>query len=284
MDVSIVIPAYNEEKSVKPVIAEIKKVLSGFEMTYEIILVDDGSTDKTAEAAAGSGVKIVRHERNRGYGRSLKDGIHEAAGDVIVITDADGTYPPSAIPELLKYISKYDMVVGARTGTEVSMPFMRRAAKFFLRALANYLTGTKIPDLNSGLRVFRKKEAEKYFKLISDGFSFTTTVTLAYLVDGLSVKFMKINYAKRTGESKIRPLADTYNFLILIIRTIIYFNPLKVLLPLSFITGIAGFLILLYSMIFLKKVMDITVIVTLLASMQIAVLAFIADLIVKRGD
>ncbi|HEX7877898.1 MAG TPA: glycosyltransferase family 2 protein, partial [Candidatus Eisenbacteria bacterium] len=173
--ITLLIPAYNEEKGIGPVLEQVKALgLPG-----EILVVDDGSTDKTFEAAQIPGITVLRHDVNRGYGQSLKTGILASKHDIVVITDADGTYPNEDIAELLSHMEHYDMVVGARTGKTVKIPLLRKPAKKFLNLLANYLAGVEIPDLNSGLRVFRKSVAREFFSILPSGFSFTTTITLA---------------------------------------------------------------------------------------------------------
>ena len=159
MNVSVVIPAYNEEHGVGPVVTELRGVLASNGITAEVIVVDDGSTDQTARAAAAAGARVLRHRSNRGYGAALKSGITAASNEYVVITDADGTYPCHYIPEILSKLETADMVVGARIGSNVKIPLIRRPAKWVLNQLANYMTGTRIPDLNSGLRAFRRKLA-----------------------------------------------------------------------------------------------------------------------------
>ena len=222
-------PAYNEESCVAEELKLIKKTMDDSDYTYEIILVDDASVDKTAEIVAQfDWVKLVPHFQNKGYGAALKTGIQKAKHDVIIITDADGTYPHAEIPRLLGDIDDYDMVVGARTGKGVKIPLIRRPAKWCINRLANYLTGMKIPDLNSGLRIMKKNVIEKFLRFLPNGFSWTSTITLAMLTNNYQVKYTPIAYHKRSGRSKIRPIRDTLNFLQLIIRTVVYFEPLKV--------------------------------------------------------
>lgn len=278
--VTILIPAYNEERGIGPVLEEVKRLgLPG-----EIVVVDDGSLDHTFEAASAvSGIKVLRHDVNRGYGQSLKTGILGATHDIIVITDADGTYPNEDIPKLLKFVQSYDMVVGARTGKKVKIPILRRPAKKFLNLLANYLAGVEIPDLNSGLRIFRKEVAREFFHILPAGFSFTTTITLAMLSNGYRVKYVPIDYHQREGKSKINPIRDTLGFTSLIVRTTLYFNPLKVFMPLSGFVVLTAVGLLVFSKLVLHRVMDISVIVLLTAALQIAVIGMLADLIDKRG-
>ena len=278
--ITLLIPAYNEENGIGPVLESVKKLgLPG-----EILVVDDGSTDRTFEVARASGVEVIRHDVNRGYGQALKSGILASQYDIIVITDADGTYPNEEIRNLLSHIRNHDMVVGARIGENVKIPLMRKPAKKFLNILANYLAGVEIPDLNSGLRAFRKDVARQFFPILPSGFSFTTTITLAMLSNGYRVKYLPINYHQREGRSKIHPIRDTLGFTSLIVRTTLYFNPLKVFMPLAGIVALSAILLLVFSKLVLHRVMDISVIVLLSAALQIAVIGLLADLIDKRGQ
>ncbi len=237
--ISIVIPAFNEEGAISSSIREIREVMKLQDYAYEIIVVDDGSEDRTAELARTEDVTVLVMPENRGYGASLKTGIRHSRFDTIVITDADGTYPAHYIPELVAQLDEYDMVVGARTGEHVAMPLMRRPAKWLLRVLASYLAGRHIPDLNSGLRVMKKDLVRRFAHLLPPGFSFTTTITLAALCSSSLVKYSPIDYRVRIGKSKIRP-GHAFDFTLLIIRTIVYFNPLKVFLPVGAVFFMGG--------------------------------------------
>ena len=242
--VSVVVPAYNEREAIGAQIEKIQEVMNGSGWPYELIVVDDGSTDGTAEQVGRHTVRLIQLAHNRGYGAALKAGIAASQNDWIVITDADGTYPAEAIPALLEQAHDYDMVVGARVGKNVSMPFERKLAKWFLGRLASYLAEEPIPDLNSGLRILKKPLVEKFLHLLPSGFSFTTTITLALLCNDYRIYYHPIDYHRRVGSSKIRP-AHAYQFLILILRTVVYFNPLRVFLPLGtglFLAGLAKFI------------------------------------------
>jgi glycosyltransferase involved in cell wall biosynthesis len=234
---SVVIPAFNEEKGIVPTLRELRETLAGLD--YEILVVDDGSQDRTAELARSEGVTVYQQPLNRGYGASLKAGIRRAKHDVIVITDADGTYPASAIPALVAGCETYEMVVGARVGANVAIPLVRRPAKWVLGKLAGYLAGRPIPDLNSGLRAMRRELVRQYEHLLPSGFSFTTTITLSALCRDHLVRFDPIDYRAREGDSKIRP-RHAYDFFLLILRTIVYFNPLKIFLPVGALFFAAG--------------------------------------------
>lgn len=237
--ISVIIPAFNEENGISFGIRTLRAALNPTSIEYEIIVVDDGSQDRTAERARQEEITLISLPENQGYGAALKAGIDRAHHDIIVITDADGSYPADAIPGLVNDLDGYEMVVGARIGKNVAIPTVRQPAKWFLGRLASYLAGRNIPDLNSGLRVMRKSLIMRFRHLLPSGFSFTTTITLAALCSGALVKYTPIDYFSRIGESKIRA-HHAIEFLLLIIRTIIYFNPLKIFLPLGGIFFLGG--------------------------------------------
>ncbi len=277
---SIVIPAYNEEAGIGPVIDGIKKVMDGRGEEYELLVVDDGSTDKTAEIVMRKNVRLIRNENNRGYGASLKKGIHSAGYENIIIIDGDGTYPPDYIGILLDEKKDYDMLVGSRKGYQVSL--VRRPVKYFMNRFAGFLAGVKIPDLNSGLRIFRKETAEKYITYFPDGFSYSSTITLVMLCNNYTVKYKTIEYNKRKGKSKFHPVKDTFNLGSFIVRTTLYFNPLKIFFPASIFLFLLAVAVLLYSHYVIGKVMDITGIVLAMGSFQILAIGLLADLVNKK--
>lgn len=238
--VSVVIPAFNEEEGVSPTVREVRTVMDASNTEYEVLVVDDGSSDRTGELAREAGATVVRLARNMGYGGALKVGIARARYDTIVITDADGTYPAQAIPELLTFAQDFDMVVGARVGKDARIPSLRRPAKWFLARLASYLAGQPIPDLNSGLRVVRRSVVERFEHLLPSGFSFTTSITLAALCNDRLVHYHPVEYRTRLGASKIRAV-HAFDFLMLILRTVVFFNPLRVFLPLGAVLFMVGF-------------------------------------------
>ncbi len=246
--VSVVVPAYNEERAIERCLSELRTELARIERDCELIVVDDGSIDRTRELAEKAGARVIALPENRGYGAALKAGVAAARYDTIAITDADGTYPASALPELLALADRYDMVVGARTGAHVADPLVRRPAKWMLRRLASYLAGRRIPDLNSGLRVMDRRLVERFAQLLPSGFSFTTTITLAALCSDLLVAYHPIDYRERIGDSKIRPI-HALEFLLLVLRTVVYFNPLKVFLPLGAVFVVGGFAKFVYDLV-----------------------------------
>lgn len=283
--VSVIVPAYNEEQGICSVLEQLCQVIGGGGLLYEIIVVDDGSQDATAKVAERyEGVSVLRHRRNRGYGAALKTGIRHAQYELICITDADGSYPNERIPDLVTRLAKdgYDMVVGARVGKHVAIPLIRRPAKWAIGRLANFVAGESIPDLNSGLRVFRRSVALRLFNMLPDGFSFTATITLAMLTNGYLVDYVPINYYARIGRSKIRPIQDTLNFVQLVLRIALYFAPLKVFLPFS------GFLLLLalawalFSKFVLGELADVSTLVIVMTGIQVAVIGMLAELINRR--
>lgn len=255
----------------------------------EAIFIDDGSRDGSRELliegiakVENSAVRLVHHDRNRGYGAALKTGMRAARHGVISITDADGTYPIARIPELLQTMEteRAAMVVGARPVSD--QPAIRQPAKLVLRLLAEHLTGERIPDLNSGLRLFHKDAALRHLSLLPDGFSFTTTITMALLTEGERVVFVPIRYQTRVGSSKIKPVQDTINFLLLILRTALAFNPLKVFGPVGLFLIAAGLVLLALRFALGQQFGIATTIALLVGGLQVLALGLLADLINRR--
>jgi len=279
--ISVVVPVFNEERAVASTMKQLKEVMDKTAYDYEIIAVNDGSKDKSIEILKEiNGIKVISHPYNLGYSASLKDGIKHAKGNLILITDADGTYPIREIPNLLKHIDKYDMVVGNRKTDNV--PLLRKPAKFMIAKLGNFISGKKIPDINCGLRIFKKDIALRFWNLFPSGFSFTITITLACLTNEYTVKYVPISYFKRVGKSTIHPIKDFVNFINLIARITTYFNPFKVFFSVSILLFLTGLFIFLYTGLYIGRIADITVIVILLSSLQVFLIGLVADLIVKK--
>jgi glycosyltransferase involved in cell wall biosynthesis len=238
-DVTVVVPALNERASVGATVDRVRQALIDSRCHFEIFVVDDGSTDGTAEEAGAHGATVIQLPENRGYGAALKAGIAESQAEFIAIIDADGTYPPTALPALLELARKADMAVGARAMTDASIAYARRPAKMLLGALASYLVGRKIPDLNSGLRVMRRSVVNEFLHLLPAGFSFTTTITLAMMCTFHRVVYLPVACQPRVGVSKLRP-HEFGAFIMLVLRTVVLFNPLKVFLPVGALLFLVG--------------------------------------------
>lgn len=282
---TVIIPAYNEQDSVVGTVTQICRVLDEAGGEFEVLVVDDRSTDATLERLLDvehPRLRVLRHGRNRGYGAALKTGILAARTPLIAITDADGTYPNQRIPELAARMGEQAMVVGARTGGNVHIPLLRRPPKWVIGVLANYLSQCRIPDLNSGLRVMRREVLLGYLHILPDGFSFTTTITLALLTRGEEVEFVPIDYAKRVGRSKIRPIRDTLNFVQLIIRTVLLFEPLRVFVPFSLLLFLGAAAVFASSAIWLPRILDTTAMLLAVGGLQILGVGMIADMINRR--
>jgi glycosyltransferase involved in cell wall biosynthesis len=284
---SLIVPCFNEEGGIQKSIAELRKALHGLE-PYEFIVIDDGSTDATRkilaeQQSADPDLRVLLHSGNRGYGAALKTGIRAATGDLIVITDADGTYPNHRIPELLELARDADMVVGARTADDVQYPLIRKIPKAFMRAYSIWITRQDIPDLNSGLRVFRRSLVERFFNVLPDGFSFTTTITLALMTNRYRVSFVPISYSARIGKSKIKPIQDTLQFLQLILRTGMYFAPLRVYGPVLWIMFFAFLASISYDVFILGDLTEKTLLLLMLFITS-TMFALLADMLDKRSQ
>jgi glycosyltransferase involved in cell wall biosynthesis len=276
VDVAIVIPAYNEEHGIEKGVAELFRVFSALDLTFQVIVVNDGSTDGTAKAAERTQAQVIHQRRNRGYGASLKKGIASSNSKWVVITDADGTYPANALPHMLELAKSADMVVGDRGAAMRNVPMIRKPAKFVLNSLANYLAERKINDLNSGLRVFRRTSLQQFVPLLPEGFSFTTTITLCMVCSGLEVEYVPITYGRRIGTSKIRP-TDFFAFILLVLRVVMLFRPLRVFLPAGAILIAMGMAKLAYDFTLMN--LSESAVLAILAGLGAWGLGLIADMI-----
>lgn len=229
--VSVVIPAMNEADA----IGEVVTMLRDAAAWHEILVIDDGSTDATAERAAAAGARVIRHPYNKGNGAAVKTGIRHAAGEFVLIVDADGQHPPEAARRITARLGEYDLVVGARTpGTQATVS--RRGGNAVLNGLAGYLTGRPIPDLTSGFRGARRQCLREFLHLLPNGFSTPTTTTLAFIRAGYNVAFEPIEARARTGQSKIRFARDGAGFLLILFKIITIFSPLRIFVPLSLVS------------------------------------------------
>lgn len=283
--VTVLIPAYNEEGGIERSVSAIKKVMDGTGMPYEMLVVNDGSTDGTAEALARiAGIRVLHNEANRGYGASLKKGILAAQGRIVCIIDGDMTYPADMIPGLLCRMDNNDMVVGARTGENVYQPAYRRFGNWMLRSLSSFVAGKRIPDLNSGLRVFKREDMLRFIRILPDGFSFTTTSTLSYLCSGMSVRYVPIDYHKRKGKSKIKPIRDGVRFTLLILRVVSYFRPLRTFIPAAAIITVIGILTALLGSVTSAGVPPVVPSGLLFLGAEVAAAGIILEVAIKRGS
>jgi glycosyltransferase involved in cell wall biosynthesis len=291
--VTIVLPCYNEQDHVIDEVERICKAMDASGHTYELLAVDDFSTDGTLarlEEAAPHfpNMQVVPFHRNGGSGTVRRIGSQQAKGDIVVWTDADMTYPNDRIPELVDILDtdrSVDQVVGARTTEEGTHKLLRVPAKWFIRKTAERLAGQKIPDLNSGLRAFRKDVAEPYLKLLPPGFSCVTTITLAFLSNQHDIRYVPIDYAKRAGSSKFHFVHDAYRYILQVLRMVMYFNPLKVLMPPALWLLGLGIAKGVYDMVAHPLRFANNTVMIFVTGMIIASLALLADLIVRsRGD
>ena len=271
---SIIIPAFNEEKGIIPTIQGIQGAMVESAIPYELIVVDDGSIDSTAEIINSlPGVKLLRNIHNRGYGTSLKRGIRAATYDNIAITDADGTYPGDRIPELASLLTDdVDMVVGWRKGFSAKIPLVRRPAKWVIKRIAETLAGYSIPDLNSGLRIFRKQTVLDNEHVLPAGFSFTTTITLLIASGGGCILY----------EPKFHPIKDTWGMITLIVRSILLFNPLRFFVPLAMLSFLCAIIVLIVSLLWMERIPDGTITILTVTGFQILAMGLLADLINRR--
>lgn len=282
LDVSVVLPVFNEAGHLREEIDRIRAALDASPYTYEIIAVDDGSTDGSGELLRQiDGIQLIQFSQNRGSGSARKAGTRAARGRVVVWTDVDMTHPNHEIPELVKELDGYDQVVGARHAEQGTNKALRVPTKWFIRRLAEYLTEQRIPDLNSGFRAFRRDVALQYLHLLPAGFSCVTTMTMSFLANGYSVKYVPIEYSPRAGSSKFHWYKDTRRYLNQVIRMILSYNPLRVFLPVGFTLLAVGVGKLAYDWNRNHFRVTPNTVIVLFAAFQVIAIGLIADLIVR---
>lgn len=275
---SVVIPAYNEEGAVRETVDEVRAALDPVGIEYEIIVVDDGSKDNTRAEAIAAGATVDWNPQNMGYGATLKRGVKMAQYEYVAILDADGTYPAHYLPNMLHLCRNNDMIVGDRGAAMKNVPMIRKPAKWFLNNLASFLAQRKLNDLNSGLRVFRKTELVPFLPLLPQNFSFTTTITLCMSCNGKRMMYTPIEYRKRVGSSKIKPI-DFINFIILVLRAIMLFNPLRIFIPAGLVLFLLGFLKLAYDITMWN--LSETAVFAFLAAILVWSIGLLADMIAR---
>ena len=291
--VSIVLPCYNEQGHVIDEVERICATMDASGYDYELLAIDDASTDHTLgrlyEAAPHfPRMRVVHFHRNGGSGVVRRIGTQRARGKIVVWTDADMTYPNERIPEFVRMLDEdatVDQIVGARTSEQGTYKMFRVPAKWFIRKLAELLTGAKIPDLNSGLRAFRREVALPYLRLLPPGFSCVTTITVAFLANHHDVYYVPIEYSKRAGRSKFKFVTDAYRYILQVLRMVMYFNPLKVLMPVAlFLVGL-GAAKGVFDLIVHPLLIAINTVLIFVSGLIIASMALLADLIVRsRSD
>lgn len=282
---TVLIPCFNEQAMVAVTLDALYAHLPD-DLACEVIVIDDGSTDGTPRllgeaAAARPSLAVLTQPHNRGYGAALKAGLLRARGEYVAIVDADGSYPIDRLPDLMRLCRGRDMVVGARTGSGVTYSRLRALPKYFLRHWVSWIARMPVPDINSGMRVFRRDVVERYISILPDGFSFTITITLAMLTNYRVTHFEPISYRTRIGSSKISPVRDTLRFMGIIVRTGMYFAPLRALLPVAGLLLSGALLSFVYDVVVLDNLTDKTVLLFLFA-LNTGMLALLADMIDKR--
>jgi glycosyltransferase involved in cell wall biosynthesis len=234
-ELTILLPAFNEEQSIGNTIREIKELYPD----CEILVVDDGSTDLTKEEAVKAGANVWKHPHNIGNGAAIKTGLRYASGEWVLMMDADGQHKPADIARLLEHKDDYDMVVGARSkGSKTS--WHRDLANFIYNWLSSYVTKFKVEDLTSGFRLVKNDRISKFIYLMPNTFSYPSTITMAYLRSGMSIKYIPIQTLARQGKSKIKLFQDGIRFFLIITRIATLFSPFRIFLPVSFIFFITG--------------------------------------------
>ena len=282
VDVSIVLPVFNEHGHLDDEIERIRKAMDGSDYSYEILVVDDGSTDGSGDRLRDiEGIRLIQFTTNRGSGSARKYGTQLAAGRVVVWTDVDMTYPNDTIPDLVAGLDGYDQIVGARTSEEGTLKLLRKPAKWLIRTLASYLTSTKIPDLNSGFRAFRRDVGGQFLHLLPPGFSCVTTLTMTFLANGYSVRYIPIPYAPRAGESKFHWWSDTRRYLLQVVRMILSYAPLRVFGPTGGLLLLTGIGKLIYDLIDKDFRVATNTIVLLGVAFGLLLMGVIADLLVQ---
>ena len=278
---SVVIPAFNEGQSIFNTVKSVKKILDTANIVpNEVIVVDDGSADKTGDLAEAGGAFVIRHPHNLGYGGSLKTGISIAKYDAIVITDSDGTYPIDRIPDLYsKYKEGFDMVVGSRVGKTYRGSAIKWPMRILLRFLVEWTAGRKIPDINSGMRIFSKGKIMTYFPRLCNTFSFTTSATLAYMMNSQFVTYVPIDYAERIGVTHVRLWRDSLRTFQFILQAVTYYNPLKIFLLLSFFCFSVALISILIGVIFHIATAFLMGVAGILGGILIFALGLLADLL-----
>ena len=280
----MVLPVHNEVGHLHAELARIRASLEASGYSWEIIVVDDASTDGSVDdVVPGDGVRVIRQRVNQGSGGSRRVGTEAARGAVVVWTDADMTYPNDQIAQLVGQLEGADQVVGARTTEEGTHKVLRTAAKWLIRRLAQYLASTKIPDLNSGYRAFRRDVAWQYTHLLPKGFSCVTTLTMAFLTNGYTVRYVEIDYAERAGESKFHWYRDTRRYAVQVVRMALSWEPLRLFLPTSLFILLATTIKVLTDFGFGAPQLAVSTMLMATFGGLLLAIGFLADLVVRTS-
>jgi glycosyltransferase involved in cell wall biosynthesis len=289
VDVTVVLPCYNEQDHVELELQRISKAMDDSPFSYELLVIDDHSTDGTLKVLTDAEtryphMRLIAFHRNGGSGTARRIGTADARGRIVVWTDADMTYPNERIPEFVQYLHDrphVDQVVGARTSEQGTIKMLRVPAKWTIRKVAEGLSGTKIPDLNSGLRAFRREVSLPYLRLLPPGFSCVTTLTMSFLSNQHTVDYLPIQYAKRSGISKFHFVRDAYRYILQVLRMVMYFNPIKVLMPLALVLFGTGAVKAITDVVRYDFRVTTNAMLLIVTGLIIAAVALLADLIVR---
>jgi glycosyltransferase involved in cell wall biosynthesis len=281
---SILVPAFNEAGAIGDVLAAIQAVRTRLDGPSELIVIDDGSADDTAQIAARAGARVIARPYNRGKGAALKTGIRAARGETIVVVDADGQHDPEDIPRLLAFRPQYDMVMGDRGRGGGASPLWRTPGKAILGMIANVLVGRHIPDLNCGLRAVDRRLALRLLPLLPNGFSFETTITIATLKEGETITWVPISVRPRIGRSAVR-VADGFTMLMLIVRLVSLFAPLRVFMPVSLLAFAVGLWFMVENYVLVQEA-SVKALLAMLAAALFFLFGLLADQVaaLRRGE
>jgi len=277
--VSVILPAFNEAVNIAETVSKLRQRYP----EYEVLVVDDGSEDETAKVAEAEGARVIRNGVNRGYGASLKQGMRKAKGDIVVFMDADGQHDCKDVKRLVDGLAESDMVVGERSREDLVTK--RRPGKWLLSAVADFLVGQHIPDINSGFRALHREAGLKYLPILPSGFSLTTTLTLGMIKDGRDVKYVPIRISARSGgQSQVRYVRDGLKALLLVMRVVMLFNPLKIFAPVGAVLLALGVVYTLFMLIFYTDVTEMSILL-LLSGLGAILFGLLADQIsnIRRG-
>ena len=274
---SVVIPAYNEAGAIRSVVEATRRTLKDLGVDHEVIVVDDASEDRTALEAAAAQARVLAHPANAGYGAAILTGVSQARFDLIAILDGDGSYPPEEIAKLFPHAKQFDMVIGQRTGQAYRGGIFKRRGRWAFGWLARFVTGQRIPDVNSGMRLFHRHVLQDAGHIVCRGFSFSTTLTLNSLAAGRFVKHVPITYRPRVGRSHVRYLRDILRTAQILVETAVYHNPTKTAVCLASLPAATGGILLLASLLCRSLLLFATGIACLLTALVIFALGLVMD-------